>query len=36
MRADLRYATGYAFSPLLGVSIAEVNQSKPLCIGVQT
>jgi len=36
MRADLRYATGYAFAPIAGVGGAETNRSKPLCIGVQT
>lgn len=36
MKADLRYAIGYAFQTTLGTPSAVPNESEPLCIGVQT
>lgn len=36
MKADLRYAIGYAFQTAVGVTAAPVEELEPLCIGVNT
>jgi hypothetical protein len=36
VRADLRYAIGYAFQTTPTAANAAVTESEPLCIGVQT
>ncbi len=36
MKADLRYAIGYAFQTTVGSPTAVVDESEPLCIGVST